>query len=170
MYHYQTLAQFAKVNPPSFYTAGYEKLLMEAVEHFNMRSRLAANPKEILELRVLDAGTLKLVFASENRLNEPQISRSLRVFSMYLIREDAEPSFRHLVTGKRLFRMESSEIEAVEPAPKAMDTPPPACNGLSMAHRLLTLLLADEDDVQAEACVREIEKILKKWEKSRRAE
>ena len=170
MYHYQTLAQFAKANPPSFYTAGYEKLLMEAVEHFNMRSRLAANPKEILELSILDAGTLRLVFSSENRLNEPQISRSLRVFSMYLIREDAEPGFRHLVTGKRLFRMESSELGAAEPAPQALDTLPPACDRLRLAQRLLTLLLAAEGDAQAEACVRDIESILQKWEKSRRAD
>ena len=165
---YYVTSQFAKANAPSFYTEGYEKLFQEAKEHFNMRSRLAANPKEILELSILDAETFRIVFSSENRLNAPQISRSLRVFSMYLIREDAEPSFRHHITGKRLFRMESGEIE-MAPAPAPLAAPPPARDSLRMAQRLLALLLAAESNLEASARVREIETILEKWEENHHA-
>ena len=53
------------------------------------------------------------MFKSRDRLNISQVSRSLRVFSMYLIDERHELNFSDLVSGKRLFRMTATEI-AVE--------------------------------------------------------
>lgn len=117
LWQYEAIAQFAKADPPSFYSKGYEAYLQEAVKYFNIRSRVATNPKEITELTVEDDRTIRIVFNSQDRLNVSQVSRSLRVFSMYLIDETHELNFSDLVTGKRLFRMTASEI-AGENAPK----------------------------------------------------
>lgn len=43
-------------------------------------------------------------------LEVSQVSRSLRVFSMYLIDESHPLNFAELVSGKRLFRMSASEF------------------------------------------------------------
>lgn len=110
MWQYKAVAQFAKADAPSFYTKGYETYLKEAVKYFNIRSRVATNPKEITELKVEDDRTISIVFKSQDRLNISQISRSLRVFSMYLIDETHEINFANLVSGKRLFRMTATEI------------------------------------------------------------
>lgn len=116
-WQYEVIAQFAKADPPSFYTKGYEAYLKEAVKYFNIRSRIATNPKEITELKVEDDRTIRIVFISQDRLNISQVSRSLRVFSMYLIDETHELNFADLVSGKRLFRMTASEV-ASEDDPK----------------------------------------------------
>lgn len=113
MWKYKAIVQFAKANAPSFYTKGYEEYLKEAADYFNTRSRVATNPKEITKLKVEDERTISIVFKSRDRLNISQVSRSLRVFSMYLIDERHELNFSDLVSGKRLFRMTATEI-AVE--------------------------------------------------------
>lgn len=113
MWKYKAIAQFAKANAPSFYAKGYEEYLKEAADYFNTRSRVATNPKEITKLKVEDERTISIVFKSRDRLNISQVSRSLRVFSMYLIDERHELNFSDLVSGKRLFRMTATEI-AVE--------------------------------------------------------
>lgn len=110
LWQYEAIAQFAKADPPSFYTKGYEAYLQEAVKYFNIRSRVATNPKEITELKVEDDRTIRIVLKSQDRLNVTQVSRSLRVFSMYLINETHELNFSDLVSGKRLFRMTATEI------------------------------------------------------------
>ena len=66
---------------------GFESYLVEAKDNFNIRSRVATNPKEITELTVIDDKTIRIIFRSQEVLNLSQISRSLRVFSMYLIDE-----------------------------------------------------------------------------------
>lgn len=113
-YYYQVIAQFARANPPSFYTEGYEKFLLEAKEHFNTKSRLAANPKEIIELSIIDSETIRIIFSSLDELQISQISRSLRVFSMYLIDEQHPINFSNLITSKRLFRMSASSYDNVD--------------------------------------------------------
>lgn len=107
---YEVIAQFAKANAPSFRTPGFEEYLIEAKANFNIRSRVATNPKEITELSILDDRTIRIVFRSQEVLNISQISRSLRLFSMYLIDETHTLNFSNLVTGKRLFRMNASEL------------------------------------------------------------
>ena len=112
MKYYEVIAQFAKAGAPSFYTQGYEEYLNEAKDHFNVRSRVATNPKEITELEIVDDRTIRIVFRSNAELNIAQTSRSLRVFSMYLIDREHPLNFSDLVSGKRLFRMEAAEISA----------------------------------------------------------
>lgn len=110
MKFYEVVAQFAKAGAPSFYTKGYESYLQEAKDYFNIKSRVATNPKEITELSIVDKDTIRLIFRSQDTLNLNQASRSLRLFSMYLISEEHPLNFSHLVTGKRLFRMQVTEI------------------------------------------------------------
>ena len=110
MFYYEVLAQFAKANAPSFYTDGYSEFLDKAKDFFNMNSLTALNPKKITELEIIDKKTLKIVFQSKDKLNISQASRSLRLFSMYLIDETHPLNFRNLISGKRLFKMSTSEI------------------------------------------------------------
>ena len=107
---YEIIAQFAKANAPSFKTPGYEAYLSEAQDYFNMKSRVATNPKEITELHVIDEKTIRIILRSQDQLQVSQVSRSLRVFSMYLIDESHPLNFGELVSGKRLFRMSASEF------------------------------------------------------------
>ena len=111
---YEVIAQFAKAGAPSFYTPGYEGYLSEAKDYFNIRSRVATNPKEITELGIIDDKTIRIIFRSHDKLRLGQISRSLRVFSMYLIDETHPLNFSSLISGKRLFRMHASEFASDE--------------------------------------------------------
>lgn len=112
---YRVQACFAKAGAPSFRSKGYNKYLEEAREYFNMKSCLATNPKEILRLTIVDDETIEIILKSERELKLTQASRSLRVFSMYLIDRSHQPvNFGELVTGKRLFRTQASEYYPAE--------------------------------------------------------
>ena len=87
MKFYEIIAQFAKANAPSFYEEGFEDYLTNAKDYFNIHSRLANNPKEIIELKIVDNNTIRIILKSQAELNLAQVSRSLRLFSMYLIDE-----------------------------------------------------------------------------------
>jgi hypothetical protein len=109
MAYYEILARFAKSGAPSFRTAGYPEYLEEARRFFNMKSLLATNPKEMLMLDIVDDETIRMILKSERELELAQASRSLRVFSMYLIDRTHEPvNFSGFITGKRLFRTQTS--------------------------------------------------------------
>ncbi len=69
MKFYEVIAQFAKAEAQSFYTEGYEELLAEAKDYFNIRSRVATNPKEITELNIADEKTIRIIFRSQEELN-----------------------------------------------------------------------------------------------------
>ena len=120
---YEVIAQFAKAGAPSFYTPGYEGYLSEAKDYFNIRSRVATNPKEITELGIIDDKTIRIIFRSHDKLRLEQISRSLRVFSMYLIDETHPLNFSSLISGKRLFRMHASEFASDEALGAGSQTP-----------------------------------------------
>lgn len=107
-FYYDVMAQFAKANAPSFKEEGYWELIEAAWKHFNTRSVVAANPKEITNIEMIDDYTLKISFWSTNELDLQQATRSLRVFSMYLIDEKHEVNFANLISGKRLFKMQAS--------------------------------------------------------------
>lgn len=109
MFYYEVIAQFAKADAPSFKTEGYEALLLEAKDYFNVKSRVASNPKKMTELNIVDDETIRIVFSSNDSLNIAQASRSLRVFIMYLLDETHPLNFSDLVCGKRLFRMSATE-------------------------------------------------------------
>lgn len=109
MFYYEVIAQFAKADAPSFETEGYEALLLDAKDYFNVKSRVASNPKEITELQIVDDETIRIVFCSNESINIAQASRSLRVFIMYLLDETHPVNFSDLVCGKRLFRMLATE-------------------------------------------------------------
>lgn len=107
---YEVLAQFAKAGAPSFQTKGFISLLDEAKTHFNTRSLVAANPKNITDIEIVDSLTIRISLWSQNELAPQQISRSLRVFSMYLIDEKHPLNFGNYVSGKRLFKMQAKQI------------------------------------------------------------
>lgn len=176
--NYSVIAQFAKAGAPSFYTEGFEKYLSEAKDYFNTRSRLATNPKEIISLITVDEKTIRIIFRSHNKLKLEQVSRSLRVFSMYLIDETHPLNFSSLVSGKRLFRMKASELASGE----AVDVGLPNGNGgedsnmepdaeMNKLHILESMcILLQEMDRNSEnmEAVREIDVILNKFLKRRK--
>lgn len=108
-YYYYVLAQAAKADAPSFYTEGYKELLEKGKDHFNKRSLLAANPKQITSIEVIDELTIKISFWSTDKLKTSQVARSLRVLSMYLIDKNNSPNFSSMVLGSRLFKMTAYE-------------------------------------------------------------
>lgn len=118
---YEVIAQFAKADAPSFRTPGYEEYLSEARDYFNMKSRVATNPKEITELHIIDEKTVRIILRSQDQLKISQVSRSLRVFSMYLIDESHSLNFSGLISGKRLFKMSASEFGSSEVLDLALD-------------------------------------------------
>lgn len=110
MFKYLIYMTFAKAGAPSFYTCGYKELLLEAKDYFNTKSRTATNAKEINDLSIIDSETISVILYSKDKLNLNQVSRSLRLFSMYLTDKKHNINFSDSVTGKRIFRTNASEI------------------------------------------------------------
>ena len=167
---YEVIAQFAKADAPTFRSPGFEPYLMEAKDYFNMKSRVATNPKEITELTVIDDQTIRIVFRSQEILKISQASRSLRVFSMYLIDRTHPLNFSNLVIGKRLFRMSASEIRDIsEEKPDMPDTHElPAqnhegMNKLNLLKEVIEILEKSENDVGANTAARKINEIVKNY-------
>jgi|GEM_PF-2898795 len=178
MKFYQVIAMTAKADAPSLKEGKYEQLIREAADYFNSRSRAATNPKEILEAKVLDSKSLRIVFASRDTLNLAQASRSLRLFSMYLIDTSRPVNLSAYVAGKRLFRMEPRELDVAPeglgtPEPVPLDAvtlePEPLVDGLALVGRLAGLLRETERDPAARAVAVKIEKIIVKWEENHHA-
>lgn len=172
---YEAIAQFAKANAPSFNTPGYESYLYEAKDYFNMKSRVATNPKEITELTVIDDRTIRIIFRSQEVLNISQISRSLRVFSMYLIDETHPLNFSGLVSGKRLFRMTASEFANdsedntdLSEHDEVIEYPLTSGNDLSILKKIIDLMESSIHDNEAKQTVGKLEHIVNDFYENRR--
>ena len=170
---YEAIAQFAKANAPSFRTPGFEAYLVEAKDYFNMRSRVATNPKKITKLFVIDDRTIRIIFRSQEVLNLSQISRSLRVFSMYLIDETHPLNFSDLVSGKRLFRMTASEFandseENTDLADADELTSPSLENESNLLLLKKIIEIMEYSNVDARMTVAKINDTVKEYYKSRR--
>lgn len=109
MYYYSIIIQFAKPDAPKF--SEIWELIEEAITFYNAKSLMAANPKKIVEKKLIDEITLEVILESTNELNEPMSSRGLRIFSSYLIDEHRPNNLSAYITGKRLFKMMPSKIE-----------------------------------------------------------
>lgn len=168
---YEVIAQFAKAGAPSFYTPGYEEYLSEAKDYFNIRSRVATNPKEITELGIVDDRTIRIVFRSHDRLRLEQISRSLRLFSRYLIDEAHPLNFANLISGKRLFRMHASEFATDEPEAENDNgdmEPDVEINRVCMIEKMCCLLQEMDGSLENTEAVRQIDEILENFFARRR--
>lgn len=172
---YEAIAQFAKANAPSFNTPGYESYLYEAKDYFNMKSRVATNPKEITELTVIDDRTIRIIFRSQEVLNISQISRSLRVFSMYLIDETHPLNFSGLVSGKRLFRMTASEFANdtedntdLSDHDEVIEHPSTDENELVLLRKIIELMECSNNDGEAKQTVEKLEHIVDVFYENRR--
>lgn len=111
---YVIYAQFAKAKAPTFETEGFKELLNEAKDNFNVSSLLSSNKKEITKLEFIDNKTFKIKLSSQNELNLNQVSRSLRLFTTFLIDDTKQMNFKHLITGKRLFYMKAEKEEKIK--------------------------------------------------------
>nr|DAW02810.1 MAG TPA: hypothetical protein [Caudoviricetes sp.] len=149
---YEVIAQFAKADAPSFKTPGYEGYLSEARDYFNMRSRVATNPKEITELHVIDEKTVRIILRSQDQLKISQVSRSLRVFSMYLIDESHPLNFSELVSGKRLFKMSASEFGSGDDSDLVIDEGENSEDDLQVLKTMISLL----DDAKVNRRAKEV--------------
>lgn len=164
---YEAIAQFAKADAPSFFTPGYEAYLNEAKDFFNMRSRVATNPKEITELQIVDDRTIRIIFRSHDKLNISQISRSLRVFSMYLIDETHPLNFSDLVSGKRLFRMTASEFASDTDTDIGLEENEATGDDLAVIKAMIMLLEDAKKSSKAHEYVVEIVKKLKEYQEEK---
>lgn len=164
---YEAIAQFAKADAPSFFTPGYEAYLNEAKDFFNMRSRVATNPKEITELQIVDDRTIRIIFRSHDKLNISQISRSLRVFSMYLIDETHPLNFSDLVSGKRLFRMTASEFASDTDTDIGLKENEATGDDLAVIKAMIMLLEDAKKSSKAHEYVVEIVKKLKEYQEEK---
>lgn len=171
---YEAIAQFAKANAPSFRTPGFESYLVEAKDNFNIRSRVATNPKEITELTVIDDKTIRIIFRSQEVLNLSQISRSLRVFSMYLIDETHPLNFSDLVSGKRLFKMSASEFanDSKENTDLSDDDElidySSTGSDLLLLKKIIEIIERSNSDNEAREAATKISNVVKEYDKKRR--
>lgn len=115
MRKYKISIQFAAPDAPDFddvIMAEIEK----AISNYNVKSMTARTPKRIAEKVVVNPRTLQLTLESRSELPFP--SRSLRLFSTYLIAPETG-ALRKYLYGKQIFRMISSEeAEASKPEPE----------------------------------------------------
>lgn len=109
MFYYSITIQFAKADAPKF--TEITKLINDAIEVYNAKSLMAANPKQIVEKNIKDNMTLEVILESTQELQESMASKALRVFSSYLIDEGVENNLSSYITGKRLFKMIPSKLE-----------------------------------------------------------
>lgn len=110
MFYYKIKIQFAKADAPYFTDEQVKKLIDNAIEVYNAKSLMAANPKQIVEKNVLDDMTLEVVLESTTELQESMASKALRVFSSYLIADEVDGNFSDYITGKRLFKMMPTKL------------------------------------------------------------
>ncbi|MEK4105557.1 hypothetical protein NST28_15865 [Paenibacillus sp. FSL R10-2791] len=113
MYYYSITIQFAKADAPKF--TDILELIDNAVEVYNVKSLMAANPKQIVEKKLRDDMTLEVILESTQKLQESMASKALRVFSSYLIDDETENNLSSFITGKRLFKMMPSKLEGYVP-------------------------------------------------------
>lgn len=109
MFYYSIIIQFAKTDAPKF--TEITELINDAIEVYNAKSLMAANPKQIVEKNIRDNMTLEVILESTQELQESMASKALRVFSSYLIDEGVKNNLSSYITGKRLFKMISSKLE-----------------------------------------------------------
>ena len=104
---YKILTQFVKKNVK--FDEPVKEAVKEGVEHYNLRSLIARNPKKILEYKFLDNDmTLEIILESEEKL--PMPTKALRLLSTYLVKETCVGKGNYLA-GKQLFKMNSSEVK-----------------------------------------------------------
>lgn len=109
MFYYSIIIQFAKADAPKF--TEITELINDAIEVYNAKSLMAANPKQIVEKKLRDNMTLEVILESTQELQESMASKALRVFSSYLINEGVKNNLSSYITGKRLFKMIPSKLE-----------------------------------------------------------
>lgn len=109
MFYYSIIIQFAKADAPKF--TEITELINDAIEVYNAKSLMAANPKQIVEKNIRDNMTLEVILESTQELQESMASKALRVFSSYLIDEGVKNNLSSYITGKRLFKMIPSKLE-----------------------------------------------------------
>lgn len=124
MYYYSFLVQFAKANSPQFTTL--TQLIDDAVDHYNAKSRIAANPKEIVEISIKDPITLQIILQSTNKLEVGMASKALRTWSSYLVNTNTPNNLSSYVIGKRIFKMIPSSLTSYKRQSKQ-------CNKLSQS-------------------------------------
>lgn len=164
---YELIVQFAKADAPSFKTPGYEEYLSEARDYFNMKSRVATNPKEITELHVIDDKTVRAILRSKDQLKISQVSRSLRVFSMYLIDESHPLNFSELVSGKRLFKMSASEFGSDADSDLVPDEGENSEDDLLVLKTMISLLDDAKVNIRAKETKNEITELLVNYREGR---
>ncbi|SYZ77877.1 hypothetical protein [Trichococcus shcherbakoviae] len=109
MFYYTITIQFAKADAPKF--SEINELINNAIDVYNSRSLMAANPKQIVDKKIRDNLTLEVILESTQELKESMASKALRVFSAYLIDENINNNLSSYITGKRLFKMISTRLE-----------------------------------------------------------
>lgn len=156
---YKVLSQFLKTGAK--FDANAKKAVKSGVDHYNSRSLIAKNPKQILDYSFSpDGTTLELILESEEKL--PMPSKALRLFSTYLVQETCIGSEDYLV-GKQLFKMTASDYE--EPA-FAIEADPVNNEMARMERfaRYMTLLQKADSSMKADLdkIDKEIEKLINK--------
>lgn len=122
MHQYRIFVQFAAAaNAPGF--DEIMPLIRKSVDHYNSRSRIAKNPKQIVDVELPDPKTLLLTLQSEAELEHP--SKALKLFSQYLVTPSTEGHLGEFVSGKQIFKMYAEPLSGHMPAqssPEGIDS------------------------------------------------
>ncbi len=108
MKEYVIIVQFAHPNPPEF--PDVEGLILEAIDYYNQKSLIAGNPKSIIDYKLLNPHTIKLVLQSKAELPYP--GKALQTFSRYLVQQ---PMLKQYIYGNQLFKMSAEQKTESEP-------------------------------------------------------
>lgn len=107
--HYYLIAvQFANPTAPSFTEPRVYDVIQRAIDHYNQKSLIVANPKRIIDQKIIDTYTLELKLESSSELALP--SKALRVFSKFLVDEGTLTPY---IYGKALFKMSAMSVEEI---------------------------------------------------------
>lgn len=107
-HYYLIVVQFANPNPPSFIEPWVYDVIRQAIDFYNQKSLIVANPKRIIDHKIIDKYTLELKLESSSELALP--SKALRVFSKFLVDDGTLTPY---IYGKALFKMSTEEINYV---------------------------------------------------------
>ncbi len=141
--HYTISMQFADPNAPDF-NDEIMPVIDDAIRNYNIKSRIAKNPKKITKKKVVDPRTLQLTLESDIELPFP--GKGLHLLSAYLVNPKTNGSLKDYIYGKQLFKMSSEEI-TVDSRPKQELNVSEGLNTMRIK-AISHILLASEDTLR----------------------
>lgn len=155
--YYKISIQFAIADAPDFEQV--MPVIDRAIAHYNSRSLIAKNPKQIVEKRLLDPHTLQILLQSEAGLPHP--SKALRLFSGYLVDPNTEGHLNRYISGKQLFKMQAEEFLTNEGLASPVRCSEYIIESADVVKRLVQILMLNRE--QDKELIKKIQCTILEW-------